>query len=59
MYTEYPIFPNTVFQMPTAPSYKPRLTSALKLFLTEKSSLEDLEQKIEVSEDVKAQVKNN
>ena len=45
--------------MPTAPAYKPKLTGALKLFLAEKASLEELEQRIEVSEDVKAQVKNN
>jgi len=50
MYSEYPIFPEGKVHIPTAPSYKATLKSALELFLAnEPGSLEDLVQKIEVS----------
>lgn len=59
MYTEYPIFPDGKVHVPTAPSYKKNLKSALELFLNDGGNLEELEKQIEISDDVKLQVNNN
>jgi len=59
MYTEYPIFPNSKVHIPTTPSYNKRLKTSLEIFLNEGGSLIELEKKIEISENVLKQVKEN
>lgn len=59
MYTEYPIFPNGKVHIPTTPSYNKRLKTTLELFLNEGGTLKSIESRIEVSENVLKQVKEN
>lgn len=59
MYTEYPIFPDKHVHIPSAPNYKKNLKFAIELFLNEGGKLSDLEQRLEISDDVKFEVKNN
>lgn len=59
MYTEYPIFPEGKVHIPTAPTYKKNLKSAIELFLNVGGNLEELEKQLEISDDVKLEVKNN
>lgn len=57
MYTEYPIFPEGSVHIPTTPNYKKTLKDALVLFLNKGGNLTDLEKELEVSDDIKNQVK--
>ena len=59
MYTEYPIFPNGKVHIPTTPNYNKRLKTTLEIFLNEGGRLKDIESRIEVSENVLKQVKEN
>ena len=59
MYTEYPIFPEHEVHIPTSPSYKKALKDALLLFLNKGGNLMDLENELQVSDDIKNQVKMN
>jgi hypothetical protein len=59
MYTEYPIFPEGSVHIPTTPNYKKTLKDALLLFLNKGGNLLDLENELQVSDDIKNQVKQN
>jgi hypothetical protein len=59
MYTEYPIFPEGKVHIPTTPSYNQRIKSTLEIFLNVGGRISELEGKIEVSETVKRQIKEN
>lgn len=59
MYTEYPIFPEGQVHIPTTPSYNQRIKTTLEVFLNIGGRLSELESKIEVSESVKKQIKEN
>ena len=59
MYTEYPIFPEGQVHIPTTPSYNQRIKTTLEVFLNVGGKLSDLESKIEVSDTVKKQIKEN
>ena len=59
MYTEYPIFPDAKVHIPTTPAYPSRLKSTVRIFLDERGTLQDIEDRIEVSEEVAKQVKIN
>jgi hypothetical protein len=59
MYTEYPIFPENSVHIPTSPNYKKSLKDALMLFLNKGGNLTDLENELQVSDDIKNQVKQN
>ena len=59
MYTEYPIFPNGKVHIPTTPNYNRRLKTTLEIFLNEGGAIKHLEGRIEVSENVIKQVKEN
>lgn len=59
MYTEYPIFPEGKVHIPTTPAYKKTLKDAVRLFLDQGGNLDVLEKQLEVSDDVKNQVKEN
>lgn len=57
MYTEYPIFPRGEVHIPTTPAYKKTLKDAIVLFLNQGGSIDVLEKQLEVSDDIKNQVK--
>lgn len=59
MYTEYPIFPEGRVHIPTTPSYNQRIKSTLEIFLNQGGRISDLESKIEVSDTVKKQIREN
>jgi hypothetical protein len=59
MYTEYPIFPEGKVHIPTSPNYKKNLKDAILLFLNKGGNLTDLENELQVSDDIKNQVKQN
>lgn len=59
MYTEYPIFPEGKVHIPTTPSYNQRIKTTLEVFLNQGGRLSEIESRIEVSETVKKQIKEN
>lgn len=59
MYTEYPIFPEGKVHIPTTPSFNQRIKTTLQLLLNEGGKISDIETRIEVSETVKKQIKEN
>jgi hypothetical protein len=59
MYTEYPIFPEGKVHIPIAPAYNQRIKTTLEIFLNQGGKLADIESRIEVSDTVKKQIKEN